>query len=34
VVVGAVGISGAVSDKDDACVLGGIAAAELTGDTG
>jgi uncharacterized protein GlcG (DUF336 family) len=34
VVVGAVGISGDVSDKDEACALAGIAAAELTGDTG
>jgi uncharacterized protein GlcG (DUF336 family) len=34
VVVGAVGISGDVSDKDEACALAGIAAAQLTGDTG
>jgi uncharacterized protein GlcG (DUF336 family) len=34
VVVGAVGISGDVSDKDEACALAGIAAAELSGDTG
>ena len=34
VVVGAVGISGDVSDKDEACALAGIAAAPLAGDTG
>jgi uncharacterized protein GlcG (DUF336 family) len=34
VVVGAVGISGDVSDKDEVCALAGIAAAGLTGDTG
>jgi uncharacterized protein GlcG (DUF336 family) len=34
VVVGAVGISGDVSDKDEACALAGIEAARLTGDTG
>jgi uncharacterized protein GlcG (DUF336 family) len=34
VVVGAVGISGDVSDKDEACALAGIAAAQLAGDTG
>jgi len=34
VVIGAVGISGDVSDKDEACGLAGIAAARLTGDTG
>jgi uncharacterized protein GlcG (DUF336 family) len=33
-VIGAVGISGDVSDKDEACALAGIAAAGLTGDTG
>jgi len=33
-VIGAVGISGDVSDKDEACALAGIAAARLTGDTG
>jgi uncharacterized protein GlcG (DUF336 family) len=33
-VIGAVGISGDVSDKDEACALAGIAAASLTGDTG
>jgi uncharacterized protein GlcG (DUF336 family) len=33
-VIGAVGISGDVSDKDEACALAGIAAAKLTGDTG
>jgi uncharacterized protein GlcG (DUF336 family) len=33
-VVGAVGISGDTSDKDEACALAGIVAAELTGDTG
>jgi uncharacterized protein GlcG (DUF336 family) len=33
-VVGAVGISGDVSDKDEACALAGIAAAQLVGDTG
>src|SRR4029453_7636135 len=34
VVVGAVGVSGDVSDKDEACALAGIEAARLTGDTG
>jgi uncharacterized protein GlcG (DUF336 family) len=34
VVVGAVGISGDTSDKDEACALAGIAAAGLAGDTG
>ena len=34
VVIGAVGISGDTSDKDEACALAGIAAAGLTGDTG
>jgi uncharacterized protein GlcG (DUF336 family) len=34
IVIGAVGISGDVSDKDEACALAGIAAAQLTGDTG
>ncbi|MBI3827838.1 MAG: heme-binding protein [Candidatus Rokubacteria bacterium] len=33
-VLGAVGISGDVSDKDEACALAGIAAAALTGDPG
>jgi uncharacterized protein GlcG (DUF336 family) len=33
-VIGAVGISGDTSDKDEACVLAGIATAGLTGDTG
>jgi uncharacterized protein GlcG (DUF336 family) len=33
-VIGAVGISGDVSDKDEACALAGIQAAGLTGDTG
>ncbi len=33
-VIGAVGISGDVSDKDEACALAGIAAARLVGDTG
>jgi uncharacterized protein GlcG (DUF336 family) len=33
-VVGAVGISGDVSDRDEACALAGIAAARLGGDTG
>jgi uncharacterized protein GlcG (DUF336 family) len=33
-VIGAVGISGDVSDKDEACALVGIAAAGLAGDTG
>jgi uncharacterized protein GlcG (DUF336 family) len=32
--IGAVGISGDVSDKDEACALAGIAAARLVGDTG
>jgi uncharacterized protein GlcG (DUF336 family) len=34
VLLGAVGISGDTSDKDEACALAGIAAAALTGDTG
>ena len=33
-VIGAVGISGDVSDKDEACALAGIAAAKLTADPG
>jgi len=33
-VLGAVGISGDVSDKDEACALAGIAAAQLAADTG
>lgn len=33
-VLGAVGISGDVSDKDEACALAGIEAAGLKGDTG
>ncbi len=33
-VIGAVGISGDVSDKDEACALAGIEAAGLTADTG
>ena len=33
-VIGAVGISCDVSDKDEACALAGIEAAELAGDTG
>jgi len=33
-VIGAVGISGDVSDKDEACTSAGIAAAKLVGDTG
>ena len=33
-VVGAVGISGDTSDKDEACALAGIEAAKLVGDTG
>jgi uncharacterized protein GlcG (DUF336 family) len=33
-VVGAVGISGDVSDKDEACALAGIAAASLVADPG
>jgi uncharacterized protein GlcG (DUF336 family) len=33
-VVGAVGISGDTSDKDEACALAGIAAAALAGDAG
>jgi uncharacterized protein GlcG (DUF336 family) len=32
IVLGAVGISGDVSDKDEACALAGIAAAQLVGD--
>jgi uncharacterized protein GlcG (DUF336 family) len=33
-VIGAVGISGDVSDKDEACAVAGIAAANFTADTG
>jgi len=33
-IVGAVGISGDVSDKDEACALAGIEATRLVGDTG
>jgi uncharacterized protein GlcG (DUF336 family) len=33
-IVGAVGISGDTSDKDEACALAGIEAAKLAGDTG
>jgi uncharacterized protein GlcG (DUF336 family) len=33
-IIGAVGISGDASDKDEACALAGIAAAGLTGDPG
>jgi uncharacterized protein GlcG (DUF336 family) len=33
-VLGAVGISGDTSDKDEACALAGIAAATLAGDAG
>jgi len=33
-VIGAVGISGDVSDKDETCALAGIAAATLTADPG
>jgi uncharacterized protein GlcG (DUF336 family) len=33
-VIGAVGISGDVSDKDEACAVAGITAAQLTADTG
>src|SRR5213594_1724538 len=33
-VIGAVGISGDVSDKDEACALAGIGAAKLVADTG
>ena len=33
-IIGAVGISGDVSDKDEACALAGIQAAQLAGDTG
>ena len=33
-VIGAVGISGDVSDKDEACALAGIAAAKLAADPG
>jgi len=33
-VIGAVGISADVSDKDEACALAGIAVAPLSGDTG
>ena len=33
-VIGAVGVTGDTSDKDEACALAGITAAGLTGDTG
>jgi hypothetical protein len=33
-IIGAVGISGDTSDKDEACALAGIAAAGLKADTG
>jgi uncharacterized protein GlcG (DUF336 family) len=33
-VIGAVGITGDTSDKDEACALAGISAAGLVGDTG
>src|SRR5579862_5234991 len=33
-IVGAVGISGDTSEQDEACALAGIAAADLTADTG
>ncbi len=33
-VIGAVGVSGDLSDKDEVCALAGIAAAGLAGDTG
>ena len=33
-IIGAVGISGDTSDKDEACALAGIAAAHVTADTG
>jgi len=33
-VIGAVGVSGDTSDKDEACALAGIEAATLVGDTG
>jgi uncharacterized protein GlcG (DUF336 family) len=33
-IVGAVGVSGDLSDKDEACALAGIGAAGLTADTG
>jgi uncharacterized protein GlcG (DUF336 family) len=33
-IIGAVGISGDTSDKDEACAIAGIAAAGLTADTG
>jgi uncharacterized protein GlcG (DUF336 family) len=33
-IIGAVGVSGDLSDKDEACAVAGIAAAGLTGDTG
>jgi uncharacterized protein GlcG (DUF336 family) len=32
--IGAVGVSGDTSDNDEICALAGIAAAQLTGDTG
>jgi len=33
-VIGAVGVSGDVSDKDEACALAGIEATRLVADTG
>src|SRR5580704_10629125 len=33
-IVGAVGVSGDTSDKDEACAVAGIAAADLSADTG
>jgi uncharacterized protein GlcG (DUF336 family) len=33
-VIGAVGVSGDISDKDEACAVAGITAAKLIGDTG
>ena len=33
-VIGAAGASGDVSDKDEACILAGVAAAGLNADTG
>ena len=33
-VIGAVGVTGDTSDKDEACALAGISTANLTGDTG
>jgi uncharacterized protein GlcG (DUF336 family) len=34
VVIGAIGISGDVSDKDEVCAVAGVVAAQLTADTG